>query len=452
MNFKRILLSTVFVILLLVLVLIPLHTARAASGSLTASSTTVDVGETVTLTVTANGNDVAGIQGTLSTGATFANITNYDSVTFTPSSPGTYTISATGVIAHSDLSTENFTTNSVTITVVDPAPTPTPTPAATPTPASTPAPTQSAKPGQTPDPNATEPPAKTPMPEEGDTATPAPTEDARPMIRSSEGDLYIAVKLPNDIMLPEGTEKGTVTIKNRYVEAFSLGGNDYYIVYTTDKNGNNGQLRVFNADTETFVKPSSVSVPATAFKVFSLSSSLTPPDGFSFASVRINDETVLALKDDAREGFFLVMAQNENGQFDYYIYDETQQTFQRYVATDGQLRSVLPTPDPEPTQTQVVLEAVEEQPAAGAFNMWKIVAIAAMMCAILLLGALSIVLFVNRKRTNAEDAEEALLKDIMTEEENGEPASFQLDEADDPFAGLLNDADDIFHDSEDTHE
>ena len=88
MNFKRILLSTVFVILLLVLVLIPLHTARAASGSLTASSTTVDVGETVTLTVTANGNDVAGIQGTLSTGATFANITNYDSVTFTPSSPG----------------------------------------------------------------------------------------------------------------------------------------------------------------------------------------------------------------------------------------------------------------------------------------------------------------------------------------------------------------------------
>ena len=424
MRFRRLLLAAGFLLLLLVLIMIPLHTARAAGGSLTASSTNIEVGQTVTLTVTVSGSDIAGFQGTLSTGATVAALlSSTDTATFTPSSPGTYNIYASGYIAHSDQSTENFTTNTVTITVrepePDPTPTPTPTPTATPTatPASTP--TQTQKPGSTPNPDATEPPAKTPIPEEGDKPTPTPTEDARPFIRTSDGDIYVALELPKDTVIPSGSKKGSVVIKNRYVEAFSLGGDDIYIVYTTNKAGENGQFRVYSAETETFMKPVAAAMPAKNYQLFSLSSNLTAPDGFSHASVVIGGETIHALKDLNNDGFYLVLAQDETGQLDYYLYDETNQTLQRYTAQNGQIQTSLPTPEPKPSQTQVVLGAVEELPAKGAVNIWKIVAIIGMLCSICLLGALSVVLFVNRKKNSgAAEADAAVMKDLLEEENN----------------------------------
>ena len=61
--------------------------------------------------------------------------------------------------------------------------------------------------------------------------------------------------------------------------------------------GENGQFRVYSAETETFMKPVAAAMPAKNYQLFSLSSNLTAPDGFSHASVVIGGETIHALKD-----------------------------------------------------------------------------------------------------------------------------------------------------------
>ncbi|MBQ6476032.1 MAG: hypothetical protein IJJ34_07470 [Clostridia bacterium] len=443
MKLKHFLIASGILLLVLAILMFPLHTAHAAGGTLTASSTEIETGESVTLTVTVAGENIGGFQARLSTGDVVASATsNTDSAVFTPSSAGTYVISATGLIALTNQEEISFTTNSVTIEVKDPSPSPSQTPGGTSAP--TAVPTQTQKPGATPDPNATEPPDKTPIPEEGDKATPAPTEDTRPYIRTSGGDVYIALRIPQDIPLPAGCERESAVIKNRYVEACSFGGSNYLIVYTTDQTGGNGELRIFDRDTETFVEPVSATVPAAEYRVYSLSSALEAPEGFSPASITINGETVRVFRDTAREGFYLVLAQDESGDLGFYLYDETRKTLQRYIGADEQLKTTIPTQEPEPDDTEPVLAAVEEQtPPASPVNAWKIAAISAMLCSIVLLGALSVLLFVHRRRnTDAASAEEAVMNDLLSEEA-------ALDSEKDPFADLaylasLSEEDDIF--------
>ena len=455
MKLRPFLIVAGFFLILLAILLFPFHTARAAGGTLTASSTEIVVGDSVTLTVTVSGDNIGGFSAVLSNGIVVANADGKsDSGTFTPSSAGTYVISASGTIALTNLEEVSFTTNSVTITVKEPAPTQTTAPTPTPTP------TPSAKPGTTPDPNATEPPEKTPIPEEGDTATPAPTEDTRPYVHTSEGDIFIALKFPENIVLPAGCEKNSAVIKNRYVEAFSLGGNNYLVVYTTDKDGNNGQLRIFDRDTDSFVKPVSSTIPASEYRIYSLSDTMEAPEHYVPDSILISGETIRVFRDTTREGFYLVLAQDETGLLGFYLYDEVQQTLQRYIDTDEHLKTTLPTPEPVPEETQSVLAEVEEQyPGTSSVNVWKVVAIIAMLCSICLLGALSVLLFLNRKKnSDAASAEEAVMKDLLKEDPSLNDADPSVaDPLDDPFgdlflASVFSSEEDIFRDEKDSRD
>ena len=132
MKLKHFLIASGILLLVLAILMFPLHTAHAAGGTLTASSTEIETGESVTLTVTVAGENIGGFQARLSTGDVVASATsNTDSAVFTPSSAGTYVISATGLIALTNQEEISFTTNSVTIEVKDPSPSPSQTPGGT---------------------------------------------------------------------------------------------------------------------------------------------------------------------------------------------------------------------------------------------------------------------------------------------------------------------------------
>lgn len=391
---------------------LPPH-AQAANVSLSASSTQITTGQSVTLTVTVSAQNIGAMLVSFSNGLGSAS-NSVDppgtgslssSKTFTPPSAGTYTVTATctqaltwvsdgqGGYTYGDASGGSA---SVTITVSDPATPPpvTPTPAPTPTPTPTKTPTPTAT--RTPTPSA----SRTPSPSQSQTAapsesmTPTPTIPGIHMEGIDHEELYLQTSLDESILgaladLP----RCTINVRGQQVEALEIGGGALAYVCVTDYMGQNPSMRLFDPQMGYFVTGTAVSIPAAAFQFFSLTGGTLPPDGYEADTLEIGDTVLDVWRDTTREGFYIVLAQDSEGSFDYYIYNVNDESLQRYVPRDASLiEKAEPTPSLSPSPSPIA----NKNDSDG--GIWKTTAVIAIVACIVCLGILSIVLFAQYRR------------------------------------------------------
>ncbi len=160
------------------------------------------------------------------------------------------------------------------------------------------------------------------------------------------------------------------------------------MVCVTDNQDKNPQLMVLDTVTGKLADTASHSVTG-AYTVYPIDSALTAPQGFEDCTLEFGGKSVRAWSDLAREGFCMVYARNAEGMFGYYIYDEQEGTFQRFVQS-GDVVLPTPTPTPSPTPAPAVPEEEKEPAALGT---WRTIAICAIVACILALGALSVTIF-----------------------------------------------------------
>ena len=389
---------------------LPPH-AQAANVSLSASSTQITTGQSVTLTVTVSAQNIGAMLVSFSNGLGSAS-NSVDppgtgslssSKTFTPPSAGTYTVTATctqaltwvsdgqGGYTYGDASGGSA---SVTITVSDPATPPPATPTSTPTPTPTKTPTPTAT--RTPTPSA----SRTPSPSQSQTAapsesmTPTPTIPGIHMEGIDHEELYLQTSLDESILgaladLP----RCTINVRGQQVEALEIGGGALAYVCVTDYMGQNPSMRLFDPQMGYFVTGTAVSIPAAAFQFFSLTGGTLPPDGYEADTLEIGDTVLDVWRDTTREGFYIVLAQDAEGSFDYYIYNVNDESLQRYVPRDASLiEKAEPTPSLSPSPSPIANKTDSDG------GVWKTTAVIAIVACIVCLGILSIVLFAQYRR------------------------------------------------------
>lgn len=424
---------------------------QAANVSLSASATQITTGQSVTLTVSVSATNLGGMTCSFSNGiGTVSNSVDppgtgslSGSKTFTPAAAGTYTITVNctqaltyvsdgqGGYTYGDVSGGSA---SVTITVSDPATPPPTTPTPTPTSTSTP----TATPTRTPSPSAT----RTPTPSQSAAATPSASSSPTPTIAGIhiEGidheELYLQTSLDASVL---GTladlPRCTINVRGQQVEALEVAGGALAYVCVTDYLGQNPSMRLFDPQMGYFVAGTAVSIPASAFQFFSLTGGTLPPEGYEAATLEIGDTVLDVWRDTVRDGFYIVLAQDADGNFDYYLYNTDDESLQRYVARDATLiEKAEPTPSPSPSPTPTL----HNEKTGSDGGVWKMTAIVAIIGCIVCLGILSIVLFAQYRR-NIHALQQSESLDSVQAEEFADDPDYEIEyEPEDVFADDLH--------------
>ena len=149
-----------------------------------------------------------------------------------------------------------------------------------------------------------------------------------------------------DEFMPVGFSKTTVTYEEQMVEAaqFDMGG--IVLLYVTDADGNNGNFDMYDQTTGELSDFLQISGIENRFIIaLKAGPDVSVPDGFTKATLNWNSQTLeaYAYTGDAGEAvsggaapvnindFFLIYAISSEGNKGWYMYDQNEGTYQRYV-------------------------------------------------------------------------------------------------------------------------
>ena len=149
-----------------------------------------------------------------------------------------------------------------------------------------------------------------------------------------------------DEFMPVGFSKTTVTYEEQMVEAaqFDMGG--IVLLYVTDADGNNGNFDMYDQTTGELSDFLQISGIENRFIIaLKAGPDVSVPDGFTKATLNWNTQTLeaYAYTGDAGEAvsggaapvnindFFLIYAISSEGNKGWYMYDQNEGTYQRYV-------------------------------------------------------------------------------------------------------------------------
>jgi len=211
-------------------------------------------------------------------------------------------------------------------------------------------------------------------------------------------EVYVQLTLNASLVAGTTLEKTTIGIDGQNVEALRVADGALAYVCVTDFEGKNPSLQLFDPFTGLFVKGAAFDAKENAYKLFSITDGVQPPEGYLPDTLELADTTIDVWRDSAREDFYLLLAQNAEGEFGFYHYDAKEQTMQRYVVRDeSQMIIAVATPTPAPTPTPsapTIQEVPQQQEDSSALGTWRTIAIIAIVGCILSLGALSLTIFV----------------------------------------------------------
>lgn len=154
-----------------------------------------------------------------------------------------------------------------------------------------------------------------------------------------------------DEFMPVGFSKTTVTYEEQMVEAaqFDMGG--IVLLYVTDADGNNGNFDMYDQTTGELSDFLQISGIENRFIIaLKAGSDVNVPDGFTKATLNWNSQTLEAYAYTGEAGeaasgeavsggvapvdindFFLIYAISSEGNKGWYMYDQNEGTYQRYV-------------------------------------------------------------------------------------------------------------------------
>lgn len=159
-------------------------------------------------------------------------------------------------------------------------------------------------------------------------------------IATSTGKLVSSVFA--DEFMPVGFYKTTVSYEEQMVEAaqFDMGG--IVLLYVTDPDGNNGNFNVYDQTTGELSDFLQISGIENRFIIaLKAGPEVTIPEGFSVANLQWNAQTLEAyaytgeLAADSSVSaneFFLIYAVSSEGNKGWYIYDQNEGTYQRFIS------------------------------------------------------------------------------------------------------------------------
>lgn len=168
-------------------------------------------------------------------------------------------------------------------------------------------------------------------------------------IMSADGTKVVSTVFADEFM-PELFHKTTVTYEEQMVEAAQFDMGDIVLLYVTDTSGNNGAFNVYDQTTGTLSDFRAIRGIENRFIiVLPADETVTVPTGFTKATLQWNDQTLEAymIADAAADGeeedtailsedvssadFFLLYAISSEGNKGWYLYDQTEGTYQRYL-------------------------------------------------------------------------------------------------------------------------
>ena len=168
-------------------------------------------------------------------------------------------------------------------------------------------------------------------------------------IMSADGTKVVSTVFADEFM-PELFHKTTVTYEEQMVEAAQFDMGDIVLLYVTDTSGNNGTFNVYDQTTGELSDFRSIRGIENRFIiVLPADETVTVPTGFTKATLQWNDQTLEAYmigdaasdgeeedtpilsEDVSSEDFFLLYAISSEGNKGWYLYDQTEGTYQRYL-------------------------------------------------------------------------------------------------------------------------
>lgn len=159
-------------------------------------------------------------------------------------------------------------------------------------------------------------------------------------IATSSGKLVSSVFA--DEFMPVGFYKTTVSYEEQMVEAaqFDMGG--IVLLYVTDPDGNNGNFNVYDQVTGELSDFLQISGIENRFIIaLKAGADVTVPDGFTKATLQWNAQSLEAYSYTgempadstvAASDFFLLYAVSSAGNKGWYIYDQNEGTYQRFIS------------------------------------------------------------------------------------------------------------------------
>lgn len=171
---------------------------------------------------------------------------------------------------------------------------------------------------------------------EGDTAG----EMATGGIQSPEG-LIVNTAFPEEL-LPLSFHKATASYMGQQIETAQFDNGTVTVVYVSDADGSNPNYKVLDEATGALTDFRMVAGPNDKFIiVLNPSDDIIPPAGFEKAILDWKGQTLSAFinttaqpaegADAVPSEYFLLYAQSSDGRTGWYLYDQTESTYQRYV-------------------------------------------------------------------------------------------------------------------------
>lgn len=181
-------------------------------------------------------------------------------------------------------------------------------------------------------------------PEEELLADEVSAEMEMPMVPISDGRMVSSI-IP-DNMIPALFHKVNLTFENQAVEGVAFENGNIVLLYVKDTNGNSQYMRLEDDGTLSYFRM--IPGPGESYiMVLEPDDSIEAPEGFEKAVLDWNGQSLSAFVDvkavsnqEALEGvganpaeFFMVYALSSQGNEGFYLYDQSEKTYQRYLNT-----------------------------------------------------------------------------------------------------------------------
>lgn len=227
-------------------------------------------------------------------------------------------------------------------------------------------------------------------------------------IESSDGTKLVSSVFANEFM-PKGFYKTTVTYEEQMVEAAQFDMGDIVLLYVTDQANNDDTFCIYNQSTGELSDFLQISGIENKFIIaLSAGEDVKVPDNFTKATLQWNSKVLEAYaytgKSEAEAGpaindFFLLYAISSEGNKGWYMYDQNEGTYQRFV--EG-LYTGAKEKEPEGILATITSAASSDDGAEGGLDI-KLIAIIVMAVVLLILAIMLIITFVKLKDYESYD-------------------------------------------------
>lgn len=158
-------------------------------------------------------------------------------------------------------------------------------------------------------------------------------------VASADGTKYVSTVFASEFM-PVGFYKTNVSYEEQMVEAAQFDMGNIVLLYVTDADGNNGNFDIYNPETGELSDFLQLSGIENRFIIaLKADESVAVPEGVTKATLQWNEQVLEAYAFNSEinqdgvssNDFFLIYAVSSEGNKGFYLYDQKEGTYQRYL-------------------------------------------------------------------------------------------------------------------------